>query len=133
MIVTPEEQQRISLELAQRWNQSIDTALEQTVEEGFMIWSVQPPAKRLQGYMNSTIEGDALLVLTDDYLPLYKAGILPPLKALTEWQALTDAGLPPSNYQRYFWGLLFLLPDWVFEKYAGDWRTLVKAEIKKSE
>ena len=131
MIVTPEEQQRISLELAKRWNQSIDTALEQTVEEGFMIWSVQPPAKRLQGYMLSTLAEDFPLVITSDYLDLFRAGILPSLKALEEWQAITATGQSPTSYQRYLWPMLLLLPDWVFRKYQSDFIHLVKMEMKK--
>ena len=132
MTISPEDQQRISLELAQWANEQGDVALHQAADEGWIIWSIQPPAKRLQGYMLSTLAEDFPLVITSDYLDLFRAGILPPLKALEEWQAITVTGQPPTSYQRYLWPLLLLLPDWVFKKYQSDFIHLVKTEMNKS-
>ena len=133
MSISPEQQQAISLELAQEASEQFDAALHESAEEGWLIWSIQPPAKRFQGYMLSTLAEDFPLLITSDYLDLFKAGILPPLKALEEWQAITATGQPPSSYQRYLWPLLLLLPEWVFKRYQSDFIHLVKTEMNKSE
>lgn len=105
--------------------------MHQAFDEGWLIWSIQPASKRLQGYVGSTLAADFILVLNKDYLDLYRAGQLPPLQALTEWQQLTAIGEPIQTYQRYFWPLLTLLPDWIFREVQKDFIDLAGKQLEK--
>ena len=77
-------------------------------------------AKRLGGYMQSTMKADLPLVMNRDYLELWRAGSFPPLQALTEWQQVAAIGEQLPSYQPFFWALLLLLPDFVFEQAQKD-------------
>lgn len=133
MALTPEVLQRISVEVAQAAADDFEKAMHASLDEGWLIWSIKSPAQRYRGYLNSTLRPDFPLVVTEDYLDLWKTGILPDLQCLVEWRQVTAQGQPPQSYGRYFWALLLLLPDFVFKHFQSDFITLVKSEIKKEE
>ena len=120
------------------------TAVRKAMEEGFGMFAIHPPAKRLIAYTAMTWPEDKYLILTDNYFDLWKIGQLPDLHALTSWQEAgrpmpdPNTGLPMmpppvTDIKPFFWAWLLPpnLPAIVFENYAGDYRALVKAEGAK--
>ena len=131
MPITPETLQRISIDVTQAAAADFDAAMHASLEEGWLIWSIKSPAQRYLGYKNSTLQSDFPLVVTEDYLDLWKAGVLPDLQCLREWRQVTASGQPPQSYGRYFWALLTLLPSFVFEHFQRDFINLIKQELRQ--
>ena len=128
-------------------------AVRHALEEGFGIFAINPPAQRWAAFEAMTWPQDKQWLLTEDYLELWKAGLLPDLRALT---ALREANWPvpdpatgqpippppPTDIRPYFWAWLLPitdpatgqppLPDICFLHYQKDYIALTKSQAAKT-
>lgn len=111
-------------------------ALELSEQEGYVLWEINTPQQRLQGYRICTYPEDIPLVQNPDYLELHRAGVLPELRAMTEWRALTTPDpltgevVIPSDYTPFVWALYSLLPDKIFKKRQQDFIKLTQDALE---
>ena len=131
----PKTLQRIQTEVCKQAAEDYDAALHRSRDEGWIIWASAPPRQRLQGYRTVTFPQDVGLVLTPDYVKLYRQGAAPELTSVQYWRAWEESGvaIPPEAQPYFHWALLLLLPDWVFEDAAADFRRLAQAEEQRQE
>ena len=101
-----EKNQKHMREVAEEYNERLELALKQTIEEGELIFGKAKPLQRLQGYMRATMLEDLLLVTDPNYLAFAQQGMLP-------------APLSPM------WLTLYALPSYCFEYFARDFRQLL--------
>ena len=117
-----------------------EAAVTQAADEGWLLFSIGKPRERLYVYKECTYPEDMMLVLTPDYPKLLRAGIMPPLRCIAEWNnavaPVTDekgqVTVPiPSDLRPFMWALLLLCPDFVFLRWATDFRKLAAAEMER--
>lgn len=112
-------------ELAADSVRQINDALKESEREGYVLFQLATPAQRLRGYQACTYPEDIPYIQNPDYLDLHRAGILPELKAMTEWRRLTTPDITgqvavPSDWSPFVWALLLLLPDFIFKNRQHD-------------
>ena len=128
MSLSPEALQTSAANNAKRADAYIRQGLGQAFVQGFLLWSKQPPAKRLEKYTHlptaeepwGTQPEDLPLILSPEYLDLYREGFLP---------------APVSRT----WALLLTLPEAevegkrvnIFHAYQMDMRNLIRGEERK--
>lgn len=142
MPLSPEVLQRITMETVEKDVAAYEKGVKDTLESGWAIWSLSPPQKRLAGYMACTWPEDLPLILDNpDYIDLFKAGVMPPLRAMLEWEAITapqpdgKGGMvipQPSDFRPYYWALLSICPPYVFKRDADDFRALLRDAGRKA-
>ncbi len=142
MTLTPKRRQQMIVEVATADAEHTEATLREADDEGWLIWQLAPPRYRLRFYQRATYPEDIPLVLTSGYLELWKAGVIPALRALTEWEKAKAPGVDPATGQPvpaqeitdttpYFWAILTTLPPFLFTKYQNEYIRLVKAEQAK--
>lgn len=141
MALAPDVLQRINLETVEKDLAIYEAGVRHSMESGWAAWGIATPSQRLRGYEAMTWPEDLPLVLTEDYIDLFHAGVMPPLRAMIEWQKITQPEpdgkggqiIPqPSDYRPYYWGLLAICPPYVFNRDASDFRNLLRAEQAKA-
>ncbi len=108
-----------------------EATLREADDEGWLIWQLAPPRYRLRFYQRATYPEDIPLILTSGYLELFKAGVMPALRASREWENAKASGQLITDTTIYFWALLLTLPGFLFTKYQNEYIRLVKAEQAK--
>lgn len=138
--IAPEDLEKINLETAEADAETYERGVRQSLEEGWAVWRLGPPQKRLRGYIACTWPEDLLLLKMENYIDLYHAEVLPPLRAMVEWQKITTpepdgkGGMTipqPSDYRPFVWALWAICPPYVFSFFQEDFRKLLKAESEK--
>lgn len=130
MTLKPEDLQRIQKDTCQQAVEDVEKAVRESMAVGWITFSIGPPAARKATYKAWTLPGDEALVLTSDYLPLMKAGILPPLECVGLMAQAQALGMPYEP--TFFWAQLLQLPEFVFIHFASDYRSLMKQEIQQA-
>ena len=148
-MTSPSEWQVILEERAKKMGAGLDATVKESDDEGFMLWQINKPAARTVAYNAATYPEDRYLVLTEDYPALLKAGALPPLRAIAEWeQAKANTrphpdpsgavdpmtggpvmlpGVPITDTVPYFWAGILECGDAIFNRRAKDFRDLLRA------
>ncbi len=138
--LSPEELQQIEVDVVKEAVAEYEAAVTQAADEGWLLFSIGKPRERLYVYKECTYPEDMMLVLTPDYPKLLRAGIMPPLRCIAEWNnavaPVTDekgqVTVPiPSDLRPFFWALLLICPDQVLTRFADDFRELARVELEK--
>ena len=111
--VTPEENNEDMEIVIKEYKEELDEALKHDLDHGLSIWSKEPPPRRTRAYLESTLADELEYVLDEDYLKKLQAMAVPEL-------------------QSPFWAALLTLRDWVFERFAADFRRLLRASLRRA-
>lgn len=103
MTLTPEKRSEIAELVAQGYADRLKRTLD-GLDDGILFWSKGPPAARLAEYNKATLPEERMLILIEDYAKLVATGQV--------------------EVQSQMWSLLAQLPEYEFEKWAGDYRRL---------
>ena len=116
-------------------------SVQKALDDGFGIFAINPPAQRWAAFEAMTWPQDKVWLLTEDYLELWRAGLLPDLHALTAWQeagrpmpdpatGLPIPAPPVTDIRPFFWAWLLPpnLPVMVFKHYQADYIALTKSQ-----
>lgn len=128
--LSPEEVQEVMLEVAQENAAKMKDAILGALDDGWLIFKMGTTSQQLDFFKGVTLAPDAPLVLSEGYLEGWRAGVLPQLQALTDWQMVQAQG-QPVDYQRHFWGVLTIMPPYVFEWFQAVFRKVVRAQMKR--
>lgn len=141
-MIDPQKRQELMVRVVRRMAKRLEQTIRRAFDEGWGLWQIAKPQQRLQGYERCTFPEDRPLVLDPDYLSKWRIGISSPLRALTTWQQMTQAQAdmngqpqtppPIQDYGPLFWALLLNLPDFVFEHFASDFRSLLGQQERKT-
>lgn len=133
--LSPDRLQQLLVEVAQEEADRYKAALEDALNEGWLLWSMNSDAARMKGYMANTIMEDLPLVLEPAYLDLYKQGMAPDLAALTLWNQVQQqammTGQPITDTSKLLWAMLLDLPSWVWKKFQQDFISLSRQFLKQ--
>jgi len=140
-MITPQRLQKIGVQVCKDAAKDIKTAADETINTGWLIFGIAKPNQRLQAYEQSTLPGDRALVLTDNYLDLMRAGVMPHLECEALWQqakapiqvpdpmtgqVVTQIPPDPEDMSPFFWAILLTLPDKFFLFHQSDFRRLIR-------
>ena len=100
-------------QMEQAWSEASDLNIEefdrycrQLLDLGWLVWSKQPPRKRIAFYTSITDPLDMQLVLDADYRKKHEAGLAP--------------GLVSPTWQKYW-----MIPM-LYDHYSSDFRSLLR-------
>lgn len=115
MTISPERLQELDIEVAKHEVELYETDLRRVLDEGLEIFATLSPSEKLAGFANPefTYPEDTANILDPNYVDAIKAGF---------------AMLPVSPPWRI---LLTEYPLWVYEKLAGEFRSLLHSEQRR--
>lgn len=76
-MITAEKREEILKDVAEYYSLRLQRALKSVFENGFLVFSKGDTKSRLAGYMRGTLATELPMVLDEDYLEKFRAGMYP--------------------------------------------------------
>lgn len=112
MTIAPDRLDELIREQAERDKERYFVALHELMEQGFAVLDLAGGVDELQAFLRGTFAEELDMVLDEDYIEKWRLGEYPPL-------------MSP------IWGPLLGLPSFVFDFFAGRFRTKLRAQLKR--
>ena len=121
MPLSPEQEEEMTIEVAEYFDAELKRTLD-GMDEGLLMFSKQPPKVRLAGYLEATPIEERRFILVEEYAEMVAKGQIEMSPVLKP-----DGTMGPG-----LWAQLAELPLDEFKKWAGDFRSLWRAEMKEA-
>ena len=88
MTITAARREEIMKDIAEHNSERLQKALKAVLDNGFLVFSQGKPEQRFSAYMKGTLAAELPLVLDEQYLDKFRAGVVPAFQSFCNMPAM---------------------------------------------